>query len=120
MNFDEFNIATQARNFTLTHGGNGKKFYVGITNNIQRRLFDEHQVKEESDLYSFWNAQSHESADKIEKYLLNKYPYEGHAGLGKDNSKYVYVYRIEDHTKQKTNEGNYFVDLDGDSELITG
>lgn len=120
MHFKEFSIANKVRNFTLNNGGNDARFYVGITNNIQRRVFDEHEVDKETDNYDFWDAGSHDSADRIERYLLKKHPYfEGHAGLGREDSKYVYVYKIEDHTRERTNEGNLFEDLDDGSELIT-
>jgi len=41
LNSKEFSIANAIRNFSLVHSGNGVNFYVGITNDIQRRLLDD-------------------------------------------------------------------------------
>src|SRR5690554_4802549 len=113
----EFSIATAIRNFSLAHGGDGNKFYIGITNDIQRRLFDEHKVDEEKGTYFFREATSKESACRIEKYLLDKYPFfDGDTGGGIDDSVFVYIYKVEDSTAQQTNEGSHF----DDAELITG
>ena len=108
----EFTIANRLRNFSLTYGGNGERFYVGITNDIQRRLFDEHQVDEETGCYSVATATSHDSAGKIEKYLLDTYPFEGDTGGGNEQTIFVYIYLITDNTREKTNENKEFDDLD--------
>ncbi|MCL4857150.1 MAG: hypothetical protein KJZ55_07770 [Flavobacteriales bacterium] len=117
LNNNEFSIANAIRNFSLVHGGNGSKFYIGITNDIQRRLFDEHKVDEEKGTYYVREAISKGSAGKIEKYLLEKYPFfEGDNGGGYDYSVFIYIYKIVDTTFQRTNEGTHF----DDATLITG
>jgi hypothetical protein len=105
----EFQIATAIRNFMLSFGSGSTKWYLGITNNIDRRLFDEHNVDEINGKYFIKDADSLESADKIERYLLHTYTnLEGQHGLGKDDSTMIYIYKTESSTKEKTNEGLFF------------
>lgn len=110
----EFEIVTSLRfNMLAKYAGADTSWYCGITNDIQRRLFDEHNVDEEKGVYFFWDAETKESADRVEQYVLKKFPkMAGHGGLGKEDSVYVYVYKVEDSTKEKTNEGLDFDDRD--------
>ena len=45
-------------------------FYVGITNNIERRLFTEHNVSKENAWWIYRTATDKATAQKVEEYYL--------------------------------------------------
>lgn len=47
-------------------------FYVGITNNIERRLFVEHNVSKENAWWIYRTATDKATAQKVEEYYLAK------------------------------------------------
>ncbi len=119
LNYKEFQVATAIRNYMLSFGNGTTEWYVGITNNIDRRLFDEHEVDETNGKYFFRDAETYESADKIERYLLTTYPLlKVHHGLGAEDSTLVYIYMVAKSTKEKTNEGYYY--SDNNKEILFG
>ena len=76
-----------------------KHLYIGITNNIDRRLFGDHCVDPNLDDYIFFRAYNRKVAGRIEKHFLN-IGLDGGPGGGK-NAVFVYVYRISSWTKQR-------------------
>lgn len=46
-------------------------YYVGITNDIKRRLFDEHNVSEQKDYWIYRTADCKSIAQEVEEYFLN-------------------------------------------------
>ncbi len=89
---NEFQIATVLRNYMLANWVTDSEWYVGITNDIERRLFDKHKVDETNGKYSIVNAGTLASADKIERYLLKTYSnLKEHHGLGANDSTFVYI-----------------------------
>jgi hypothetical protein len=73
------------------------KWYVGITNDINRRLFQEHGVNKDSDCGGWCEANSKADAQTVEEYFLNA-GMDGDTGGGNDDSTYVYVFRKNSHT----------------------
>ncbi len=73
------------------------KFYIGITNDIERRLFNEHSVSKDNDWWIYLEATSKTSAQKVEEHFLNK-GMQGDTGGGNDYSVYVYCYRVTNKT----------------------
>lgn len=76
-------------------------FYIGITNDIERRLFIEHNVKKEVGA-AWWitrEAINKETAQSVEEYYLDK-GMQGDTGGGNDDSTYVYCYEITSTTKE--------------------
>lgn len=69
------------------------EFYVGITDNVQRRLFQEHNVNQDTMWWIYSTAESKEIAAEIEQYYLDK-GMKGHPGGGNDSSTKVYCYAI--------------------------
>ena len=61
-------------------------FYIGITNDVNRRLFTEHNVDRD-------NAQA------VEEHYLGQ-GMNGDTGGGTDDSTYVYCYQISNSTKE--------------------
>ncbi len=77
-----------------------RSWYVGITDNPERRLFGEHNVdKSLSSCWFYENVFSEMEARGIEKHLINVYQFKGGTGGGFCPT-YVYAYRITATTRQ--------------------
>ena len=86
------------------HLQNSKKqyysdFYIGITNDINRRLFTEHNVAKSGNWWIYREALNKTTAQSVEEYYLNK-GMQGDTGGGTDDSTYVYCYEITNTTKE--------------------
>ncbi|MCY4142141.1 MAG: hypothetical protein OXG08_00435 [Gammaproteobacteria bacterium] len=66
-------------------------FYVGITNDVERRLFEEHELDEQSDDYESFDFESVDLARKAERVYLNQ-GLKGDTGGGNEDSSIVYIY----------------------------
>ena len=76
-----------------------KEVYVGIANDPKRRLFTEHKVSEENDIWIWCKAYSSNCAREIENEILSMGAIGGSGG-GTDDTYYVYAYKITPETKQ--------------------
>lgn len=72
-------------------------FYIGITNNVERRMFIEHNVVKEKSWWIYRTAINSETARKIENYFLEK-GMRGDNGGGNDTSNIVYCYAVSPTT----------------------
>lgn len=72
-------------------------FYVGITNDIERRLFEEHKVSEKNGWWFYRQAIDKKTAQHVEEYFLSK-GMKGDTGGGTDDSSFVYCYEITNYT----------------------
>ncbi len=72
--------------------------YVGVTFDIEKRLFQQHAVDKESKDYKHFKCSSSGVAREIEDYLIVKYGTKGDTGGGDDNADYVYVYKMNGKT----------------------
>ena len=72
------------------------EWYVGITDNIQRRLHDEHGVPKENYWYIAIPAVSDSDARVVEKYFLEIMKTKGGGGGGK--TVFVYAYLTSKNT----------------------
>ena len=72
--------------------------YVGITKEIDARLFGDHNVSKESGFWIYRTASSDTIAREIEKHFLEK-RVDGGDGGGDDDSKIVYAYKKTSTTK---------------------
>lgn len=86
VNFFDQHLATSGKRFY-------SDFYVGITNDVNRRLFQEHNVNKETMWWAYSTASSKEVAGKVEKYYLDK-GMKGNTGGGTNESCIVYCYAI--------------------------
>lgn len=79
-----------------------KDFYVGITEDVEGRLFGYHRVSKSSDWWIYRYADTEEIARDVEAFYLAK-GMDGDKGGGKGNgqTKIVYCYEISDHTKER-------------------
>lgn len=80
---------------------NYNDFYVGITNDINRRLFTEHNVNKEegASWWIYFTAKDKATAQAVEEYFLNL-GMKGDTGGGTDDSTIVYCYEITDETEE--------------------
>jgi hypothetical protein len=77
----------------LKCGGSYSDYYVGITNDIDRRLFSEHNVDKKRNQWIYDEADSDIVARKVEQYFLDK-GCDGGSGGGDEDSIFVYCYKI--------------------------
>jgi len=78
-------------------GGGYPAWYVGVTKDPRRRLFTEHGVHEEGDLWIFRQAYSSAAARNVEAHFLSLGA-DGGAGGGEQDADYVYAYKKSAHT----------------------
>lgn len=93
-------IINAIRSFISKNRGSNSDYYVGITDDPKKRLFDEHKVSKNG-VYDYWEAMSADSARAVEKYCIDQLKTDGGIGGGDDYSKYVYVYEITSDTDEK-------------------
>jgi hypothetical protein len=79
-------------------GGNFNTWYVGITADVNQRLFTEHNVPRKNAWFIYREAFSADDAREVEKSMIEKYGTKGGPGGGDNNSKYVYAYKITSST----------------------
>jgi len=72
-------------------------WYVGITKDIEERLFTFHNV---TSCYIYRQAPSSKIAREIETYFL-ELGADGGSGGGDDDSSFVYAYKITNNTKER-------------------
>lgn len=72
-------------------------FYVGITNDIERRLFGEHNVQANGQWWIYRQAIDKNTAQLVEEHYLDK-GMKGDTGGGNDDSTFVYCYEITRNT----------------------
>ncbi len=68
-------------------------FYVGITNNADRRLFIEHNVSKENAWWIYRTAPNSEIARRVENHFIKKGMRGGNGG-GDNTSNIVYCYAV--------------------------
>lgn len=74
-------------------------FYIGITDNIERRAKEHNFNLEDKGFCIFAKCNSSDVARGIEGYVKTKWNTDGDSGGGNDDSCYVYVYRKNGDTK---------------------
>lgn len=81
-------------------GGQHREWYVGIAEDPNSRLFNDHGVVREIDKWIFRICDNSEMARAIEKFLLENYEFSGDTGGGSYLTKYIYAYKIASHTQE--------------------
>lgn len=79
----------------------GYGWYVGITANPRRRLFEDHKVDEDNGVWIYGPADSAAVARDVEKQLLRD-GCQGGSGGGDSAARYVYAYRITLNSVEST------------------
>ena len=73
------------------------EFYIGITNDVERRMFTEHNVAKDKMWWRYRTADSVQTAREVEAYYLKK-GMRGGKGGGIEDSLIVYCYAISPTT----------------------
>lgn len=84
--------------YIASEGSGYPKWYVGITDDVERRLFKEHNIPK----HYWWiirQTANKEAAEMIEKYFLDQ-GCQGAPRGGNEQSRVVYAYRITNSTIQ--------------------
>ena len=81
-------------------GGRVEEWFVGVTDDVVRRLFGEHQVVEIPGVNSYITrrASSNEAARAVAKHFLDK-GCDGNLGRINTDMDMVYAYRKKDNTR---------------------
>lgn len=74
-------------------------FYVGISNDAERRLFNEHHVKRDGSWWIYRTAEDAKIARDVEQYYMKR-GMRGDSGGGNIDSNMVYCYAIEPTTTE--------------------
>lgn len=72
-------------------------FYIGITNDVERRLFGEHNVRKVNSWWIYRTAIDKSAAQIVEEYFLGK-GMRGDTGGGTEDTIFVYCYEITETT----------------------
>lgn len=95
-------IRSEIQRYIKKHGNNFGKWYVGITSDIERRLFSAHNVDKSRGTWIYLTAESSHSARDVKQYFLDKKKTMGAPGGGFRNRNIVYAYKISNNTVQET------------------
>lgn len=85
-------IKAEFLSYIGNNGGVPSQWYIGITNDHERRLFGEHRVNKDTDLWIFAPGDNADVARRVEQYFL-KLGLDGGSGGGNNTAVIVYAYR---------------------------
>jgi hypothetical protein len=86
-------IMREIKNYMENEEGEYSDWYVGISQDAQNRLFNEHQISEEEDLWIIEEAYSVDDARFIEHYFVEMLDTDGGPGGGDEDAVMVYAYK---------------------------
>ncbi|MBQ2376083.1 MAG: hypothetical protein II298_05370 [Bacteroidales bacterium] len=75
------------------------EFYIGVSQDAVKRLFEEHHVDKENSWWIYTTAKSSEEAREVEKHYLDL-GMRGGTGGGDNKSKMVYCYVVTPTTTE--------------------
>jgi hypothetical protein len=91
-------IVREILEFMQLEGGHAKMWCVGVTDDAQEKLFDEHQVHYQNDAWIYRTASSEIEAQRVEEYF-REYGLDGGRGVKHLGSRMVYAYRKSINTE---------------------
>lgn len=92
-------IINDINEYMKQHGGTNAAWYVGIATDAKQRLFNDHNVSEQSGAWIYMQATSSTVARSVEKAYLDA-GCDGGPGGGDDGTDYVYAYKKTASTKE--------------------
>ncbi|TET46772.1 hypothetical protein E3J62_03170 [candidate division TA06 bacterium] len=98
MPHSESKIKTDIKAYVRKEAGPYKSWYIGVTNDPERRLFVEHGVQKENGWWIYRGATSAAVARKVEEHFINL-GMDGAPGGGDEKSDVVYAYKKTSRTK---------------------
>jgi hypothetical protein len=96
MNQDVKLFASEVMRLIRASGDNPKNVYVGITDDLGRRL-SEHKLRGTDEVATL-DAGSLEAAKAVEDYFVNQVGTSGGSGGENENTRFVYAYIRQLHT----------------------
>ncbi|MDR0722743.1 MAG: hypothetical protein LBF75_08165 [Treponema sp.] len=93
-------IIEEIESYIRTYGNVFTKWYVGITSDIDQRLFSDHNVSKDEQYYIWRRAKTSDIAREIEKHFIDVHKTKGGPGGGDNKSDCVYAYKIIESTKK--------------------
>jgi len=94
----EIEIIARFKNHITTCGGPCCDWYVGIAQNPVTRLFNDHVVNKQTDVWIYDYAYTSDVARSVEKYFIETLGCDGGAGGGDDTTNAVYAYKKNHRT----------------------
>ena len=91
-------IIDDFKSYMNDQGGSYSKWYVGISKDAKKRLFDDHNVSEKAGSWIYDQATSSSIAREIEDYFVNTLGTDGGTGGGDYTSDMVYAYKKTSYT----------------------
>jgi hypothetical protein len=91
-------IIQEIKDYISKCGGSYSDWYVGITSDINSRLFGDHGVRKDGDQWIYSTAPSSSDARNIERYFIDTLGTDGGSGGGDYSSNIVYAYKKNPHT----------------------
>jgi hypothetical protein len=95
---DKQEIIDDIKKYILKNKGDYNSWYIGISSDARKSLFNEHRVKEKGDQWIYKTAITTEIAREVERYLLIVLKIDGRVGSGEETAKMVYAYKKALHT----------------------
>jgi len=81
-----------------TRGGAPGEWFIGISQNVETRLFVNHRVDKENDKWIFIPTNSGQEAKEIRDYFINSMGIDSRPG-GDNEAKMIYAYKKAPHTE---------------------
>jgi len=100
MTYSKEEIIKKIEDYMKKRGGTYRDWYVGITDDAERRLFTEHNVDKDNGNWCRREAYTSDDAREVEKYFLDECGTDGGPGGGNDDSNFVYAYKKTNYTKE--------------------
>lgn len=99
MSNDKNTIISDIEGYIATNGGKYNEWYVGITNDKDRRVFGEHKVNKDTDAWITRGTNSVDIATEVEDHFTKVKDTDGRSGGGiEENSTIVYAYKKNNNT----------------------
>ena len=95
---DKQKIIDDIKKYILKSKGDYSSWYVGVSSDARKSLFEEHKVKEKGDRWIYKTAITSEIAREVERYLLVVLKIDGVVGSGEETDKMIYAYKKVAHT----------------------
>jgi len=86
-------IINEVNTHIQKEGSGYKTWYVGISRDPRKRLFNDHNVSEKNSWWIWREATSSTVAREIESYFVDNLGTDGGTGGGDYSSKFVYAYK---------------------------
>lgn len=81
------------------NGGLFYQWYVGITSDIEQRLFNGHSVDRYANIWIYRSLISSDEARRLEAYFLSQ-GCRGDVGGGDKNANFIYCYQMTQNTRE--------------------